>query len=147
MTHAIISLLSIAIILAGTLALAGTSCSAVDLVFSSWQGMAESTGQMARTRISRPADDDDVGTQGSHVKVVLENTGQAGVADFSRWDIIVQYYGTDNSYYIKRLPYSAGPPGDNQWAMTGIFQDTQTLKPDVFRAGHPQHRGANVASP
>ena len=120
-------------ILAGTLALAGGLCSAVDLVSGSSQAMTQRTGHMARTRISREGDE--VGAQGPHVRVALKNTGQTPLADFSRWDVIVQYYGTDNSYHIKRLPYTAGTPGDNQWALTGIFQDTQTLKPDVFEPG------------
>ena len=133
MTHAIISLLSIAMILAGTLALAGTSCSAMDLVSSSWQDMAESTGQMARTRIS--SGDREIDAQGLNVRVTLKNTGWVPVADFSRWDVIVQYYGTTTPYFIKRLAFTEGVPGDDQWRVEEIFEDAQAGKPEVFQPG------------
>ena len=120
-------------ILAGTLALAGTSCSAVDLVSSSWQEMAENTGQSARTRISSEAREIDA--QGLNVRVTLNNTGWTPVADFSRWDVIVQYYGTTTPYSIGRLTFTEGVPGDDEWRVEGIFEDAQAGKPEVFQPG------------
>ena len=51
---------------------------------------------------------------------------------FDRWDVTVQYRGTDDGYYIKRLAYTAGAPGDDQWTVTGIFLNAATADPEVF---------------
>ena len=124
-------------ILAGTLALVGSSCSAVDLVSSSWQDMAESTGQMARTRISQTGPE--VGAQGLNIRVTFKNTGWTSLDDFSRWDVIVQYYGKktqgSNPYFIRRLTFTEDVPGDDEWRVEGIFEDAQTSKPEVFQPG------------
>ena len=126
-----------AMLLAGTLTLAASSCSAVDLVSGSWQGMAEDTGQMARTRISSEARE--IGAQGVNARVTLKNTGAISVADFSRWDVIIQYYGQKmqgtKPYFIKRLSFTEGAPGDDEWRVEGIFEDAQTSKPEVFQPG------------
>ena len=55
--------------------------------------------------------------------------------DFPRWDVVIQYTGSDNNYYIKRLPYTAGALGNNQWTVTGIFLDAQTSDPEIFDPG------------
>lgn len=133
MTHSIIGLVCLGLLIVGTASLAGSSFSAFGLVHEAGARINSLSTERARSRLSLFGNE--VGAQGPHVRVTLKNAGQTSLADFPRWDIIVQYYGTDNSYYIKRLSYSAGAPGDNQWGLTGIFQDTQTLKPDVFEPG------------
>ncbi len=90
--------------------------------------MTEQTGQIARTRISREG----LLVEDQDVWVTLKNLGQTSLADFSRWDVIVQYRGSDNNYYIKHIPYTAGAPGSNQWTVEGLFQDEQTSKSEVF---------------
>ena len=140
--HGIITLISIATLLIGTLALAGSSCSAVDLVSGSWQAMTQQTGHMARTRISWEDVSVDLGRD--NVRVTLKNQGQTSLSQFSRWDIIVQYYGKKvqgvNPYFIKRLSFTTqDPPGNDQWRVEGIFQDAQTSKPESF--------GPNIFNP
>ena len=126
-----------AMILGGTLSLASSSCSAADQVSRAWQVMAEQTEEMARTRISRENVDVKVG--GADVRVTLKNTGQTPLADFSRWDVIVQYYGKkqqgNSPYFIKRLAFTEGTPENDQWKVQQIFEDEQTSKPEVFEPG------------
>ena len=55
--------------------------------------------------------------------------------DFPRWDVVIQYTGSDSSYYIKRLPYTGGALGNNQWTVTGIFLDAQASDPEIFEPG------------
>jgi len=115
----------------------GSSCSAMDLVFGSWRDKAEQTGQMARTQLSRAGRE--IGNQGINVRINLQNAGQTSLADFSRWDVIVQYYGKKKQgkkpYFIKWLAFTNGVPGDDQWRVEGIFEDAQTNKPEVFEPG------------
>ena len=134
METAIAALIILAVVLFGALTIIQGHLSSQDAIAESWREMEERTGERARTRISQE-DDEMIGAQGFDVRVILENTGQTRLADFSHWDVIVQYYDEDTNYYIKRLPYSGGSPEDDQWALTGIFQETQTSTPDVFDPG------------
>jgi len=55
------------------------------------------------------------------------NSGQVNLADFSKWDVIVQYQNGGVSY----LTYSANyPPSDNQWTVKGIYSSGET--PEIF---------------
>ena len=48
------------------------------------------------------------------LEVTLRNGGATKIAEFNKWDIIVQYYDTSNNYQAQWLPYVAGAPDDNQ---------------------------------
>ncbi len=134
MAHAIVSLISVAVMVTGVLAVASSSCSSVDLVSGSWGQMAEQTREMARTRISFAGRE--VGVQGINVEIILTNTGRMALGDFPRWDVVVEYYGGNQRVYcIKWLPYSEGVPGDNEWTVHGIYLDAQTGEPEVFEPG------------
>ncbi len=89
---------------------------------------------MARTEISREGLS--VGVGGENVRVTLKNRGHTSQADFSYWDVIVQYYGQkkqgERPYFIKRLGFTQSAPGDDEWRVEGIFEDAQTNKPEVF---------------
>ena len=117
--------------------LSGSCSSAIDMVSASWQGMVELTGRTARARISRVSGDVDEGRE--NVRVILKNAGQTALADFSRWDVIVQYYGQkfqgQNPYFIKRLAFTEGVPGNDEWRVEGIFEDAQTSTPEVLEPG------------
>ncbi len=69
------------------------------------------------------------------LEVGLRNSGQLKLASFSKWDIIVQYYDADWTYYTKWLPYTEGTLGDNQWHKTGIYLDAEGGNPEVFEPG------------
>ena len=69
---------------------------------------------------------------GNIIYVTLENSGQTKLADFNKWDVIVQYYDTDINYYTKWLPYTDGTPGNNEWTKEGIYLDTDNETAEVF---------------
>lgn len=78
---------------------------------------------------------------GSIVRVKVRNSGHVKLADFERWDVVVQYY-TDglqeedpNLYQVDWLPYTTGIPADMQWTVSGIYLDADTLTPEVFEPG------------
>ena len=58
---------------------------------------------------------------GSIVRVIVRNTGHVKLADFDRWDIVIEYY-TDgekeedpNVLEQAWLPYTEGSLNDMQW--------------------------------
>lgn len=134
METAIAALIVLTVVLFGVLTIVQGHLSSQDAILESWREMEERTGERARTRISNQ-EGDEIGAQGFDVRVILKNTGQTRLADFSHWDVIVQYYDEYNNSHIKRLSYSEGNPEDDQWALTGIFQETQTSTPEFFDPG------------
>jgi hypothetical protein len=82
---------------------------------------------------------------GSMVRVKVRNRGEVKLADFDRWDVIVQYY-TDpplepepgaypDIYKVDWLAYTAGNPNPTQWTVSGIYMNADTLSPEVFEPG------------
>jgi hypothetical protein len=69
------------------------------------------------------------------VEVALRNSGQTKLGDFARWDVIVQYYDSGGTYYVKWLPYIEGTPGDNEWRKKGIYLNSENLTAEVFEPG------------
>lgn len=78
---------------------------------------------------------------GAIIEVTLRNTGDVKLADFNRWDVIVEYYQDSDdpddpdTYYIRRLAYSPDILNDNQWQVAGIYANTAALAPEVFDPG------------
>jgi hypothetical protein len=68
------------------------------------------------------------------LEITLENTGQTKLADYDKWDIIVQYYDSTGVYYTKWLPHATGTLGDNEWEVESIrFNgDAEVFEPDVL---------------
>jgi len=134
MESAIMSLISMAIILVGTLVMAQGTLDSVDATSASWQQAEKRMGEVRRTDV----DSVSVVLQPGNtvLDITLGNQGEVALNDFPRWDVVVQYRGADDNYYIKRLPHtSADPPGDNQWTVTGIFLDAQASNPEIFEPG------------
>lgn len=84
-------------------------------------------------------------SSGSIVRVTVRNSGQVKLADFDRWDVVVQYYSDPpfeeipdtyrDIYHIEWLPYVEGNPNDLQWTVSGIYVDAATMRPEVFEPG------------
>lgn len=82
---------------------------------------------------------------GSIVNIKVRNSGQVKLAEFAKWDVVVQYYSDGEEeddpdlYHIEWLPYSNTPnslqPGNLQWSVSGIYADVQGMRPEVFEPG------------
>lgn len=127
------SLISMALILIGTLGMTQGMLSSVDTASSSWQQAEERMGNIRRTEINQVSIS--IQNGGTLLEVTLGNQGEVALRDFKRWDVVVQYYATDNNYYIKRVPYTNDTPGDDQWTVTGIFMDAQASTSELFEPG------------
>lgn len=82
-------------------------------------------------------------SSGNEVEVTLRNTGQVKLADFDRWDVVVQYYSEEipsndpalYNYQVRWLPYVAHSPGDLEWTVAGLYMDATAATPEVFEPG------------
>ena len=95
METAIVSLICIALVMFGGMTMSQGFLTSVDTSTASLEEMGERGSEIMRTELallttSQPSAD--------IVNVTLENNGQTKLADFDKWDIIVQYYDSGGSY-------------------------------------------------
>jgi len=71
------------------------------------------------------------------LEIVLENTGQTKMADFEKWDVIVQYFDGEGNYYVKWLPYVEGSTETYEWDVGWIRMNGQeeVFEPGVLNPG------------
>jgi hypothetical protein len=116
METALVSLVCVAILLIGTVTTVFTSLKAATAVSDSLKSMEEEASSIRRTDIVAS-----VASYGTPVVMWIANNGQTDLSDFNSWDIIAEYEqsGTHNVTYLTRA--SGGTPGDNEWALEGIY--------------------------
>jgi hypothetical protein len=57
------------------------------------------------------------------------------LADYNKWDVIVQYTDINSIKQVKWIPYTSGSLSNNQWTVKGIYLDASTLTPEVYDIG------------
>ena len=84
---------------------------------------------------------------GLYLDVALTNDGQVKLADFDKWDVIVQYYDDGGSYYVIWLPYTEGTLADNEWEVTGIYLggSSEAFEPNILNPGEEIRIRARLA--
>lgn len=135
METAIVSLICIALIVFGGMTMGKGFLSSVDTSTLGWEDMGERDETIMRTELSPlTATTSD---NGQSLKVMLDNSGQTKLANFSKWDVIIQYYDDSGAYYSKWLPYTEGTPSDNEWTVTAIYlnQQTEAFEPNILNPG------------
>ncbi len=129
METAITALIVIALLLLVVLTISERYFSAQEAVVKSWQAMEEQMEERAGTNPA-PVDAGTI-AGGAIVEVTLRNEGDIKLADFDRWDVIIQYYDDFDGYYIKWLPYAQ--PGD-RWVE--VFPpEAQVFDPNILNPG------------
>jgi hypothetical protein len=68
------------------------------------------------------------------LEIILENNGQVKLANFDKWDIIVQYYDGTGGYHVMWLPHAEAALGDNEWEIAWIKLDgaAEVFEPNVL---------------
>ena len=68
------------------------------------------------------------------LEMILENSGQVKLANFSKWDIIVQYYGDGGDYHVTWLPFTEAALANNEWDIAWIRLDgaAEVFEPNVL---------------
>lgn len=139
MESAIASIILFSVGIFAAMTISQTFLETQDSIWASEQIRQEETLERDRTDIA--IIDAETQGAGSIVRVKIRNSGKVKLADFDRWDVVVQYYSDPiffedpNIYNVDWLPYTAGSLGDMQWIVSGIYVDAASLTPEVFEPG------------
>lgn len=129
METAIVSIICVVLIIVGGMTMSSSFLSSVDNTTTSLNSITMRDHEIIRTNISISNVNSDVPNR---MEVIVDNAGQVKFADFSKWDVIIQYYDDSWAYHTKWLPYVHGTPGVNEWTVTGIYIDAIELTPEVY---------------
>jgi hypothetical protein len=136
METVIVSIICIALVVFGGMTMSQGFMTSVDASTTGLSEMGERTETIMRTELTPISTNITLGAGPDPLEVVLENTGQAKMADFEKWDVIVQYTDDDGDYQVAWLPYTAGG-GTNKWDVAWIKLDGQVevFEPNVLNPG------------
>ena len=103
-------------------------------LWSAEQAREEETIERARTDLSVLAVDTQ--SSGSIIRVKLRNSGQTKLADFEKWDVVVEHTieleDDEYTYAVHWLPYTATTLQAMQWTVDGIYMNADTLTAEAF---------------
>jgi hypothetical protein len=134
METALVSIICIALIVFGGMTMSQGFMTSVD---ASTTGLGE-MGQRDETIMRTELASVDTSMAGNDtLEITIENSGHTKLADFDKWDVIVQYYDGTGVYNTTWLPYVTGTPGDNEWTVSWIHLDggAEIFEPNVFNPG------------
>jgi hypothetical protein len=132
MSNAIVALVVIALMLTAALTWSQTAYTSFDSVSQALKQTTQTTQEVSRTDIRVI----DAQTQGGFVEVSVLNNGEVHLAQFAKWDVLVQYYDAAGEYHISQLSYTENPsPGDSQWTIVNIYTDESLGQKEIFEPG------------
>jgi hypothetical protein len=131
METVIVSIICIALIAFGGMTMSRGFMTSVDTSTTGLETVGQRNETIMRTEIipldaSLPS--------ANTLEITVENSGQSRLADFDKWDIIVQYYDDTGTYHIVWLPYTEDALGDNEWqiAWIRINGGAEVFEPNVL---------------
>jgi hypothetical protein len=131
---AIVSIICIALVVFGGMTMSQGFMTSVDTSTTGLEEIGQRNETIMRTEITpvsahQPAADT--------LELTLENSGQTKLADFDKWDIIVQYYDGTGTYHITWLPYTEETLDDNEWELAWIRLNgaAEIFEPNVLNPG------------
>lgn len=118
----------VALVLLAALTISERALTAQEAVSETWREVQERVGERARTDISPAGAETTNG--GARVEITLRNDGDTKLADFDRWDVILQYESGDVRWY----PYDSGL---ELWEVEGIYSEGagEVFDPDILNPG------------
>lgn len=134
MESVLTAVIIITLLLFAVLTLSEAFLNAQETIHVSWQEMESRVSDQGKT-VLLPLDAQILST-GEVVEVTLSNSGAVRLADFDRWDAIIQYYDVSGAYHVNWLNYlESGEPVTNQWTVKGIYWDAQAGSPEIYEQG------------
>lgn len=135
METVIVSVICVVLIILGGMTLSQGFLTSADTTTVALEEMGSRDKEMTRTELTPQGIS--VNGTGAVISIMLENSGQTKLADFSDWDLIVQYYDNLGQYHTVWLPYQIGALSDNTWTVDGIYLDTnlETFEPNILNPG------------
>ncbi|HJX13480.1 MAG TPA: hypothetical protein VJ377_08140 [Dehalococcoidales bacterium] len=129
METVIVSIICIALVVFGGMTMSQGFITSVDTSTTGLGEVGQRDESIMRTELTPVSTSQ---PSANTLEVVIENTGQTKLANFSKWDFIVQYYDGTGTYHVEWLPYTAGALGDNEWELAWIKLGGQ---PEAFEPG------------
>ncbi len=142
METVIISIICIALMVFGGMTMSQGFMSSVDSSTTGLSEVSQTTETIMRTELTKiSAVITNLPGPNDPLDIVLENTGKTKIADFDKWDVIVQYYSAGNNYNVSYLSYNGTgttwPLPNNQWEVYWIRLNgvAETFEPNVLNPG------------
>jgi hypothetical protein len=117
METAIVSIICIGLIAFGGMTMSRGFLTSVDSSTAELDAVGQRNETIMRTEITPLA-----ATMSSNniLEITVENSGQTRLADYDKWDVIIQYYDGEGVYHITWLPFTEEVAGDNEWEISWI---------------------------
>lgn len=126
METALISLVSVALVIISVVTMTMSSFHSASAVIDSWKQMAQQADSIRRTEIMAVPPGD---YGGGAIDLMVRNEGQTNLAQFSHWDVIAQYQ-IGGTYYIAYTDNIT--LGSNEWRVEGIYLSDNITITEVF---------------
>ncbi|MDD4858699.1 MAG: hypothetical protein PHR56_00625 [Dehalococcoidales bacterium] len=136
METAIVSIICLALVVFGGMTMSQGFLTSVDSTTVSLKEIGQSSEDIMRTQIS--VEDIYTSLGGLYLYVTLDNDGQTKLSNFSKWDVIVQYYDDAGILHNIWMPYTTtNPPPSGQWTVQWIYYgaDPETFEPNILNPG------------
>jgi hypothetical protein len=137
METAIVSIICIALVIFGGMTMSHGFMTSVDASTSGLEQVGNRNETIMRTELTPVSTNLTLLSGPSNLEIILENTGQTKMADFEKWDVIVQYYDDAGTYHVEWLPYSLAGGATNEWGVSWIHLNgrPETFEPNVLNTG------------
>jgi hypothetical protein len=132
METALVSIICIALVVFGGMAMSNGFITSVDASTAGLMEAGDRNNNIMRTELT-PVSTGIVLVDGADpLEIILENTGQTRLADYDKWDIIIQYFDEAGAYHVQWLPYVPGGSAPYEWDIGWIKMNGQA---EVFDPG------------
>ena len=126
METALISIVSVALVIIATVTMMMSAFHSVSTVTDSWKLMEQQAENIRRTEIMAVPPE---GYSGGNINLMPRNEGQTDLDNFPGWDVIAEQQA-GSTYYIAYTDNAT--PGSNEWTVEGIYLSDNTTMTEVF---------------
>lgn len=132
MVVAVVAIICIAMIVMGGMTLSQGILTSADAAAVNFEEISALEGEITRTDLTilRAAKL----SWSDYLRVTVANSGQTKLANFDKWDVIVNYEDSGGTLYTRWLPYTVASPLGNEWqnARIGLYGPTEFFEPGIL---------------
>lgn len=131
METVIVSIMCIALVVFGGMTMSQGFLTSMDAGATGLEEIGQRDETIMRTELTPVSTEQ---PSGNRLEVIIENSGQTKLADFDKWDVIVQYYDGTGTYHVVWLPYTEATLDNNEWEVAWIRLDgeAEVFEPNVL---------------
>jgi hypothetical protein len=132
MSNVFVTLFIVALMLVAVMTWSQVSYNSVDSGAQAWKEMVDMAEEVSRTDIEVT----DAQMQAAFVEVLTHNSGEVHLAQFAKWDVLVQYFEGNGTYHLESLSYTEDAvPSNIEWTVAAIYSDESLSQQEVFEPG------------